>query len=135
MQEKVIKIHIKRAYEKAVPEDGLRVLVDRLWPRGVSRKAARIDLWLKGAAPSSKLRTWFHADKTGRLKEFHKRYAAEIRKAPEMAELRKMIMKNNVTLVTAVKDFENSHISVLAKKLGSKARRQRKVPRVQSRPA
>jgi uncharacterized protein YeaO (DUF488 family) len=70
-------VRLKRVYDDASPGDGTRVLVDRLWPRGLSREAAKIDLWLKDVAPSDALRHWFNHDPE-RWQEFRKRYRAEI---------------------------------------------------------
>ena len=113
-----MEIKIKRVYDKPAPGDGCRILVDRLWPRGLSKGSAKISLWMKGVAPSSKLRTWFHADKANRLSEFEKRFKKEIRRAPEIAALKRAIRKEpRTTLVTAVKDIEHSHIPVLLKAL------------------
>jgi uncharacterized protein YeaO (DUF488 family) len=75
-------VHLKRVYDDAVPEDGTRVLVDRLWPRGLSREAAKVDLWLKVLAPSDKLRHWFNHDPE-RWPEFRKRYRAELAEKSE----------------------------------------------------
>ena len=75
-------VHLKRVYDEASPEDGTRVLVDRLWPRGLSREAAKVDLWLKDVAPSDKLRHWFNHDPE-RWPEFRKRYRAELAEESE----------------------------------------------------
>jgi uncharacterized protein YeaO (DUF488 family) len=113
-----MKIAIKRAYEKAERSDGFRVLIDRLWPRGVSKSRAKIDLWMKEVAPSSKLRSWFHKDKTKRLAEFEKRYTEDISDAKAMSALKKIIQtKPRTTLITAVKDIKYSHVPILVKKL------------------
>ena len=113
-----MKIRIKRVYDKPAPSDGFRILVDRLWPRGLSKDSAKISLWMKDVAPSSKLRTWFHADKAKRLIEFEKHCEKEISGTQEIAALKKIIKeKSQTTLVTAVKDFEHSHIPILLKVL------------------
>jgi len=113
-----MKIKIKRAYEKPTRGDGFRVLVDRLWPRGLSKDSAKINLWMKEVAPSSKLRTWFHEDKIKRLTEFEKRYKNEIGGTQKVSVLKKVIKKKlSSTLVTAVKDFRHSHIPILLKAL------------------
>ena len=128
-----MKIRVKRVYEKPALGDGFRVLVDRLWPRGLSKNKAKIGRWLKGVAPSPKLRVWFHADKAKRLAEFGKRYKKEISGAREIAALQKMIReKPRTTLVTAVKDFERSHISILLRQLHSRGRRPNKPDPVRS---
>lgn len=107
-----MKVTVKRAYEPAKPSDGTRVLVDRLWPRGVRKDAAQIDIWAKDLTPSSKLRSWFHADPEARYAQFTKKYQVELKDAQDAAkEIRKA--KKPVTLVTAVKDIEHSHIPTL----------------------
>lgn len=113
-----MKLQIKRAYDPAQRSDGFRVLVDRLWPRGVSKEKAKINLWAKDAAPSAELRTWFHADTEGRLEEFSDRYERELREGRGLSELKMAIKgKKAVTLVTAVKDIEHSHVPVLSSHL------------------
>jgi uncharacterized protein YeaO (DUF488 family) len=109
-----MRIEVKRAYEKAAKADGHRVLVDRLWPRGVSKQSAKIDSWAKEAAPSAALRTWFHADKEARFREFSKKYEAELKGSAALREARKELKgKARVTLVTAAKDVEHSHVPTL----------------------
>jgi uncharacterized protein YeaO (DUF488 family) len=104
----------KRAYEPADPADGQRVLVDRLWPRGVSKAAAGLDLWLKAIAPSEDLRHWFGHD-PARWGEFQARYAAELEANPEaVAELRSLMAKGPVTLVYAAHDTEHNNALALA---------------------
>lgn len=109
-----MNVTIKRVYEAPSPGHHFRVLVDRLWPRAVSKDNAHIDLWLKEITPSSELRTWFHEDKASRYLAFAAKYARELKKlSPEVVEpLRK---KKDVTLVTAVKDIKKSHIPTLVK--------------------
>lgn len=112
------KVKIKRAYERPEKDGAFRVLGDRLWPRGVAKVTAKIDVWAKDVAPSNELRQWFHKDKEGRYKEFSKKYGKELTNGTNLAELRKMLRgMNSITLVTGVKDIENSHIPILAKKL------------------
>ncbi|HEV8677222.1 MAG TPA: DUF488 family protein [Candidatus Paceibacterota bacterium] len=104
-------IAIKRAYEKAEKSDGRRVLVDRLWPRGVSKAKARLDAWEKEVAPSTGLRVWFGHDPK-RWAEFKKRYKAELRKRkPELAALKKSGAR--LTLVYGAKDPLHNHALVL----------------------
>jgi uncharacterized protein YeaO (DUF488 family) len=111
-------MEVKRAYDKAAKDDGYRVLVDRLWPRGVSKASAKIDLWAKDPAPSAQLRSWFHADPDKRFKEFSKKYAAELKGSAALKDLKKELKgKGQVTLVTAVKDIEHSHVPTLLKSL------------------
>ncbi|MDE1941107.1 MAG: DUF488 family protein [Patescibacteria group bacterium] len=110
---------VKRAYDPAARSDGTRILVDRLWPRGVSKARARIGLWLKEAAPSSALRKWFHDDPEERWPEFASRYRKELAKNRKAIRASLAPVKGKATLVTAVKDIEHSHIPVLSRFLGS----------------
>lgn len=82
------RIRIKRVYEPEAPEDGYRVLVDKLWPRGIRKEALRYDLWAKEIAPTPGLRTWFHAAPEERWEEFRRRYTGELRSSPGRARLR-----------------------------------------------
>ncbi|MFI7008751.1 DUF488 domain-containing protein [Streptomyces sp. NPDC050145] len=111
---------VRRVYDPPTADDGKRLLVDRLWPRGVSKEHAGIDEWLKDIAPSKELRTWYHADKDDRYAGFEERYRAEL-DAPERAELvdhvRELARGGPVTLVTSVKDVEHSHVPVLVRRL------------------
>jgi uncharacterized protein YeaO (DUF488 family) len=101
-------IKLKRVYEKPTPDDGLRVLVDRLWPRGLSKDRAAVDLWLKEAAPSPELRTWFHHD-PARWPQFQQRYRAELRENQDALKLLKRKCKEGtVTLVHAARDQEHN---------------------------
>jgi len=108
------RIRIKRAYEAPMASDGVRVLVDRLWPRGLARDAARIDHWLKDVAPSSDLRKWFGHDPE-RWQEFRKRYRAELKADTEaVAELRALAKgAKTLTLVFAAKDEAHNNAVVL----------------------
>lgn len=111
------KVHvaIKRAYDEATPADGTRVLIDRLWPRGVSKEKAKIDLWLKDVAPSAELRTWYGHD-PAKYDEFRRRYLAELAQEPGksgIARLRDMAAKGPVTLVFAAHDAEHANANVL----------------------
>ena len=106
-------IKLKRAYEKPAKDDGLRVLVDRLWPRGVTKLAARIDLWLKDVAPSPALRIWFGHD-PARWDEFRRRYFEELKQSDDaVAQLRALIAEQPVTFVYAAKDPEHTHALAL----------------------
>ena len=106
-------VKLKRAYEPAAASDGTRVLIDRLWPRGVSKDAAAVDLWLKELAPSTELRKWFGHD-PARWAEFQQRYTAEVRAQPELFEqLRDLARKGPVTLVYAAHDEEHNDAVVL----------------------
>jgi uncharacterized protein YeaO (DUF488 family) len=110
-------VRLKRAYEAASAEDGHRVLVDRLWPRGVSRKRAQLDQWEKDLAPSSKLRKWF-GHEPGRFAEFRRRYIEELRaNAQRLRELRRRARLGTVTLVYSAHDSEHNDAVVLAEVL------------------
>lgn len=108
------EIHIKRIYDEPDTTDGYRVLVDRLWPRGVSKSAAKVDLWLKEYAPSTELRKWFHSDSTD-YDEFVNRYQRELE--TQQAEIEQtvaeLMTQPTITLLTAVKDPEQSHVPVV----------------------
>jgi len=101
------KPHVKRIYERASKADGLRILVDRLWPRGLSRERARLDHWLKEIAPSDELRRWFGHD-PAKWDEFKARYFRELDEQPELiAQLRELIRTNErVTLLYSSREFE-----------------------------
>jgi uncharacterized protein YeaO (DUF488 family) len=113
-----MKITVKRVYEEAEKSDGTRVLVDRLWPRGIRKSEARIDVWAKDAAPSGSLRKWFHVDPDSRHKNFVARYRKELSENSALKELRKELRgQPRVTLVTAAKDVAHSHVPVLLSRL------------------
>ena len=108
------EIQLKRIYEKHDPEDGYRILVDRLWPRGVAKAAARIDLWAKNLTPSNELRKWFH-DEPDREDEFTIRYLAELeRRRPEIQATLGSLADIRITLVTSTQDLLRGHAAVLA---------------------
>ena len=101
-------VRLKRAYEPASPEDGVRVLVDRLWPRGLRKADAAIDRWMKDIAPSTELRQWFGHDPE-RWPEFRRRYAKELRQhATTVGELRELARHDTVTLVFGARDEEHN---------------------------
>jgi len=101
-------VRLKRAYEPADADDGTRILVDRLWPRGVSKARAAVDEWMKEIAPSAKLRKWFGHD-PARWEEFCRRYAAEVHRQPELLErLRALARRGPVTLVYAAHDEQHN---------------------------
>ena len=108
-------IKIKRIYEKPTKEDGWRVLVDRLWPRGMRKEAAHIDVWLKDIAPSDSLRKWFGHDPE-KWGEFQKRYRNELAKEKELVtELKKMEKQHGtITLLFGAKDEEHNQAVALA---------------------
>jgi uncharacterized protein YeaO (DUF488 family) len=110
-------IRLKRAYEPATSSDGYRVLIDRLWPRGVSRGEARLDAWERELAPSTELRQWFGHDPS-RFDEFRRRYADELREQrPRLTELRRRAREGRLTLVYAARDSEHNDAVVLAEVL------------------
>lgn len=104
---------IKRVYEEPDKEDGLRILVDRLWPRGLTKEKASVDLWLKDIAPSTELRKWFGHD-PDKWVEFKKRYRSELKENEEKVSLLKDQMKKGiVTLVYGAKDKEHNEALIL----------------------
>jgi uncharacterized protein YeaO (DUF488 family) len=108
-------VALKRVYDEPEPGDGTRVLVDRLWPRGLSKERAHIDLWLKEIAPSSELRTWFGHDPE-KFAEFRRRYQNEIASETgqtALAKLRAQAKQGPVTLVFAARDTEHANAVVL----------------------
>ena len=111
----MLKVRARRVYEQAEPSDGRRVLVDRLWPRGLSKEKAHLDEWLKSVAPSDELRRWY-GHQPAKFAEFKRRYETELTE-PERAEalhhLRDEARSGPVTLLTATKDLEHSEAEVL----------------------
>jgi uncharacterized protein YeaO (DUF488 family) len=111
-----MEIRTKRIYDEPDEQDGWRVLVDRLWPRGMRKDRARIDLWAKDVAPSSDLRKWFGHD-PGRFEEFSVRYREELERSEEAADfaqqVRQELDSRNVTLLYAARDEEHNHALVL----------------------
>ena len=106
-------IKIKRAYLEPEAGDGTRILVDRLWPRGLTKEKARIDLWLKNIAPSTELRKWFGHD-IERWEEFKNRYLAELNENKEsMAILKEQLNKGNVTLIFGARDELHNEAIIL----------------------
>ena len=114
-----MSVRVRRVYDPAEPDDGVRVLVDRLWPRGLAKDAARVDEGPKALTPSTELRRWYHAGE-GAYEEFAERYEAKLA-AEEAAEaldgVRDLAMKGDVTLLTASKTPEQSHATVLVRLL------------------
>jgi uncharacterized protein YeaO (DUF488 family) len=112
-------LRLRRIYDDPSPGDGKRVLVDRVWPRGLTKDAASIDLWLKDAAPSTMLRLWY-GHRPERFEEFRRRYLAELADPlPEAAlnRLRVLTHRGPVTLLTATRDIDHSQAAVLAELL------------------
>ncbi|HWP93068.1 MAG TPA: DUF488 domain-containing protein [Thermodesulfobacteriota bacterium] len=108
-------IKIKRAYDKARKDDGTRVLVDRLWPRGLKKEEIKIDLWLKEIAPSNELRKWFSHDPQ-RWKEFCKRYKEELKRDEKRDAIKKLVEiaeRENLILVYGAKDEEHNNAVVV----------------------
>ncbi|MEV7081203.1 DUF488 family protein [Streptomyces sp. NPDC093516] len=114
-----MSVRVRRVYDPPEPREGVRVLVDRLWPRGLAKDAARVDEWPKALTPSTELRRWYHAGE-GTYEEFAERYEAELA-AGEAAEaldgLRRLAREGAVTLLTASRTPAESHASVLARLL------------------
>ncbi len=109
----MIRLKLKRVYEPVEDADGTRFLVERLWPRGVSKEAARLEGWLKEVAPSPELRKWYGHD-PAKWREFRRRYLAELTRASEaLAPLRAAARKGTVTLVFAARDPQQSSARVL----------------------
>jgi uncharacterized protein YeaO (DUF488 family) len=106
-------VKIKRVYEEPAPQDGVRLLVDRLWPRGLSKERARLERWLKEIAPSEELRRWFGHD-PAKWQEFRLRYREELSAQRELVdELRKLAAEETVTLLFAAHDEERNNAVVL----------------------
>ena len=114
-----MKVRIKRVYEKPAKADGRRILVDRLWPRGMKKEDAKIDLWMKEIAPTTELRKWFSHDRA-KWKAFREKYTSELKKNKEQVDLiKEEIRKGMVTLVYAAKDEECNAAIVLQEYLNS----------------
>lgn len=105
-------VFLKRAYESPDDTDGIRVLVDRIWPRGLSKARAKIDFWYKEAAPSTELRKWFGHDPE-RWEAFRRRYLIELDKNSELQKLKELLKKGDITLVYAAKDVMHNQAVVL----------------------
>jgi uncharacterized protein YeaO (DUF488 family) len=106
-------LRVKRVYEQPSPADGMRVLVDRLWPRGLSRQKVCADLWLRDAAPSAELRRWYAHDRS-RWGEFRRKYRKELSRQPEVLELLDDLRRRSaVTLMSGTRDVAHSHATVL----------------------
>jgi uncharacterized protein YeaO (DUF488 family) len=106
-------INLKRAYDAASADDGLRILVERLWPRGVSKQKAKIDLWLKDLSPSAELRTWY-GHEPARWPTFRKRYVAELKRHGDVPKLLGYIAQGRtITFVYAASDEERNSAVVL----------------------
>ena len=115
-----MSFRIKRAYEAASPDDGKRVLVDRLWPRGLKKVDAHLAQWLKEVAPSPALRLWFD-HRPERFIEFERRYRTELKDNSAIAALRRLGKANPVTLIYAARDPKINHAAILIKVLNKRA--------------
>ena len=114
------ELKIKRIYDEPSKDDGERILVDRLWPRGIKKEDAHIDYWLKDIAPSTELREWFNHD-PNKFKEFSKRYEAELKDdSDDIKKIKELLKTHNVTLLYAAKDPANNQAVVLQKFLQKK---------------
>lgn len=113
------KIQIKRVYAPPAGGDGLRILVDRVWPRGLSKGKAAIDLWAKDVAPTTALRQWF-GHKPERWAEFRKRYRMELKTNPALEELAHLVKNRRVTLLFGAKDETHNQAAVLAEILNNR---------------
>lgn len=108
------KVNIKRVYEAPSPDDGYRVLVDRMWPRGLKKEALRYALWAKAVAPSTELREWFHADPDHRWSEFAKWYLNELKESDTAAAFARGLQgKKAVTLLYASKNTAENNALIL----------------------
>ncbi len=110
---------MRRVYDDPSPEDGTRVLVDRIWPRGLAKARAGIDEWAKDVAPSTELRRWYGHD-PARFEEFRRRYRAELAEPERQAalgRLRELARSGRLTLLTATRDVDHSQAAVLAEQL------------------
>jgi uncharacterized protein YeaO (DUF488 family) len=119
-----VDIHLKRVYDDPSPDDGLRVLADRLWPRGISRERAELALWAKDVSPSTGLRQWYSHDPE-KFEEFEQRYRGELEDEPATSALQELVRTVNgdtVTLLTSARDVDISHLAVLAKVIGERFR-------------
>src|SRR6266699_2254359 len=115
MTKQQLTVALKRVYDEPESNDGTRILVDRLWPRGLSKERAHIDLWLKEIAPSNELRKWFGHDPE-KFAEFRRRYEAELASETHkkaLAKLHEVASQGHVTLVFAAHDSEHSNATVL----------------------
>lgn len=106
------KIEVKRVYDAYDKKDGVRILVDHMWPRNITKIKAHVDMWEKEITPSRELISWFHDDKENRFKKFEKKYNTYLKEKKDIIHNLKKENKN-ITLITAVKDIEHSHIPTL----------------------
>ena len=114
-----MSVRIKRVYDEPAADDGERILVDRLWPRGISREKAAFRAWMKDVAPSSELRRWF-GHRPERWDEFCQRYRAELKDNPALDDLRKHVVAGKVTLLYGSRNREFNHAQVLEQVLSER---------------
>lgn len=107
------RIRVARVYDDPGPDDGQRILVDRVWPRGFRKEDPRVGTWFKDVAPSKELRSWY-GHQPERFDEFAKKYKKELQGNEALEDLRKLVKRGPVTLVTATRDLECSQAAVLA---------------------
>lgn len=120
------RVRVRRIYDEPAAADGARVLVDRIWPRGMSKARAHLDDWCKQVAPSTELRKWYQHD-PGRFAEFGRRYRDELgsgERAAALDGLRRLAESRTLTLLTATRDADLSEAAVLAEVLNTEKRRQ-----------
>ena len=121
-----MNIRLKRAYDPPSLEDGLRILVERLWPRGLSKERAAVDRWAKDLAPSAELRRWYGHDE-GKWPEFRRRYRAELReRQDELAELRRLAGAGRVTFVYGSRETRRNSATVLRDVVEERSERARR---------
>ena len=121
----MVQLKLKRAYDPPAKSDGYRILVDRLWPRGISKDELRIDLWARDLAPSAALRKWYDHD-PAKWGDFRRRYYREIEQHPDvLEEVRGLLRRRNVTLVFAAKDADISNAAALKGYLSRSAARRK----------
>ncbi len=115
MTSQKLSIALKRVYDQPAASDGTRVLVERLWPRGISKEHAHVDLWLKEVAPSTELRKWYNHD-VQKFQEFRRRYESELQSESAqktLAQLREIAKQGQLTLILAARDVEHSSAAIL----------------------
>jgi uncharacterized protein YeaO (DUF488 family) len=116
-------VKIKRVYDEASPDDGSRILIDRLWPRGIKKDEAKIDEWIKDIAPSNELRKWFAHDPS-KWQEFRKRYMEELKDQSNLVEiLINRAKRGNITLIFSARDTEYNNAVVLSELISKRERR------------
>jgi uncharacterized protein YeaO (DUF488 family) len=130
-----VSIRVKRVYDPPSPGDGLRVLVDRLWPRGLTTDAAGVDVWVRDIAPSNKLRQWYGHDAV-KWRDFQARYAAELADVPEaVATLRALVRQGRVTLLFGSREPKRNNAVALAAWLAQRRARSTRTATTRVRPS